>query len=1047
MWVKRFGAGLAFVFMAAGMAGAGSIDWVVQGKGIVDSTFGFERFQADGDAWKAITENPVYPRVNILPLKIDADANKYLYVKMATTHRDNLIAFFSPDADAKLYKKLAVGLSGLVNDGQTHVYRVDMSGSKGWEGKIQSVMLELGGHYRGDAVIVSALGISKKALDEVDGEAVVALNQASHIIKHHDRMAIWQDASVRINDTIPNGAFMSYGIDRPSYLDGVVLAKIIPGVELHGQTVWAAEAQRLDIADEPGSVVAKFEIGGVKVETRFTVLMEGRDTPDWEGGAVYEIKTEPKTQVVLKVGGGEVFNVSFNTSNGGWIMDDTITYEGTECEIDKGRAFIKTTKHTSLVGLETDAKIDGGDFMTLRFENGAGSVQMANAREKARVEELLSKDAKTEVAAVEDYYGNLLSGCRIETPEKVIDEGFASAAVLMDYSWYWPYGWMESPHHWMATFHIQHTPAAELLGQTDRVVDCLIATAKKQYPDGEIPNFFPGGSPMPGIFGGSNQYYFWQVREHLRYTNDRETLRKLAASLDASLASVGAKYNADGDDLFAWGLQVGNQEDMVATPYNGTTATIEAINMMETRAMVAAALGDAKTASLMSVRAVRMRAALRDELWMNDLGRFAYYKDPTGYTALDGPYQTFIYPVIWGMLDELDSYTSMRHLRDRLMGPDGNVFASNNFAQHMLDQWCTWGMQTGEAQQPWGAWGLAKVGLRNETYLPLKAAAEWAQEYPQLGTWPEVAYENRVGYFSVPPALYIQAIVEALYGLQVDQPQGEIVIAPSFPDHWPSAKLTLPKYSADYSRKGGLLEYTVFTKDSLSRKLRWQLPPSEIEYVKVNGKKVDFETRPSAGCIVLEVDTVAQNETDFEVKLKPVGFELDYPASIAQGDAFELKAEGVEIIGIDDRSGLFSSIQYQASSLTATISDTLLDGYLEFGLLGQMNFSKRTFFVLCQPEKGPAFHAPIDLMILPAVEAAPTAPLAIENGKLSANLLVRNNTSAPLRSKAYLRAFGAEETFGMEIAPRSEKEFKVTLSGADASLVSVGDNAAQLLLP
>jgi len=188
------------------------MDWVAEGKRI-GSTFGFEAARYDKGVWSTITENPVYPRVDIMPVKIDADA--------------------------KLYKKLAIGLGGLVNDGQPHVYRIDMSASKDWNGMVQSVKFELGGHYRGDTVTVSALGVSKKALDRVDGEAVVALNNASHIIKHHDRMAIWQDASVRINDTIPTAAFMSYVIDRPSFLDGVVLAKIIPGLEIDGEMVWA----------------------------------------------------------------------------------------------------------------------------------------------------------------------------------------------------------------------------------------------------------------------------------------------------------------------------------------------------------------------------------------------------------------------------------------------------------------------------------------------------------------------------------------------------------------------------------------------------------------------------------------------------------------------------------------------------------------------------------------------------------------------------------------------------------------------------------------
>jgi len=442
-----------------------------------------------------------------------------------------------------------------------------------------------------------------------------------------------------------------------------------------------------------------------------------------------------------------------------------------------------------------------------------------------------------------------------------------------------------------------------------------------------------------------------------------------------------------------------------------------------------------------------MRAALKEELWLKDLGRFAYYKDPTGKLILNGPYQTFIYPVIWGVLDELDSYTSMRHLRDRLMGPDGNVYMSNNFAQHLLDIWCTWGMQTGEAQQPWGAWGLAKVGLRNETYLPLKAAAEWTMEYPQLGTWPEVAYENRVGYFSVPPALYIQAVVEALFGLGVDKPNENIVIAPSFPDHWPDAKLTLPKYSADYTRKDDVLKYTVKTTDTLARKLRWQLEPCEIKYVKANGLEVDFNTSPSVNCIVLETDVAAEQETTFEIKIKPVKYELSYPASVAGGEAFELSAKGVSIAGIDDRCGILSKSSVNNDRLTSTINNSLLNGYLEYGLLGQMNFSKRTFFVLCEPDNASVFYAPVDIMILPRYEAAASKELSVEHGKARANILMRNNTAKTLEGTAYLKAFGTEQQFAVKLNPGSQKDFSIQLDKANLKLVSSGDNTAQLLLP
>ena len=121
MSVKRCKIAITLVLMMAGFVSAETINWVAQGPKVVDSTFGFEDITAANGLWQAVTENPVYPRVNILPVKIDSDANKYLYVKMATTNRDNMIAFFSPDTDAKIYKGSAIGLTWLVKIGRAHV--------------------------------------------------------------------------------------------------------------------------------------------------------------------------------------------------------------------------------------------------------------------------------------------------------------------------------------------------------------------------------------------------------------------------------------------------------------------------------------------------------------------------------------------------------------------------------------------------------------------------------------------------------------------------------------------------------------------------------------------------------------------------------------------------------------------------------------------------------------------------------------------------------------------------------------------------------------
>ena len=86
----------------------------------------------------------------------------------------------------------------------------------------------------------------------------------------------------------------------------------------------------------------------------------------------------------------------------------------------------------------------------------------------------------------------------------------------------------------------------------------------------------------------------------------------------------------------------------------------------------------------------------------------------------------------------------------------------------------TWGMQAGAAQQPWGAWGYAAAGLRNRVSDPLHALAGWVMDDNHRGSWPEVSTEAVPAYFSAPAGLYVAAVVEALFGLEMHAPDGYI---------------------------------------------------------------------------------------------------------------------------------------------------------------------------------------------------------------------------------------------------------------------------------
>jgi hypothetical protein len=276
------------------------------------------------------------------------------------------------------------------------------------------------------------------------------------------------------------------------------------------------------------------------------------------------------------------------------------------------------------------------------------------------------------------------------------------------------------------------------------------------------------------------------VAQYWNYSADIKAASELAPVLDRVIQHTYAENDPDSDGLLAWGQQIGNQEDYVSTPYNGTSPSIEGIQMLRTRASLARALGDCATEAQCESRIAEIQERLKKELWQRDLGRFIFFKDPLGIPRLDSQYHTFLYPLIYDIVDPLDAWTSMRHLRDRLVGPNGEIYCSNNFPNHVGG---TWGMQAGVAQQPWGAWGLAAMGLRNETYLPLKAAAEWAMNKDHRGSWPEVAEEAVAAYFSPPAGLFVQSTVETLFGFRFEKINNKLVVSPSFPDTWNTADI------------------------------------------------------------------------------------------------------------------------------------------------------------------------------------------------------------------------------------------------------------------
>jgi hypothetical protein len=222
------------------------------------------------------------------------------------------------------------------------------------------------------------------------------------------------------------------------------------------------------------------------------------------------------------------------------------------------------------------------------------------------------------------------------------------------------------------------------------------------------------------------------------------------------------------------------------------------------------------------------------------------------------------------------------------------------------------------------------------------------------------------------------------------------------------------------------------------------LPVGDIKQVRINGQKVKYEVTAGVNCIIVTAKTESQNKTCFEVVIQPLKDTPQFTASIAEGDELSVKIPDCKIKKLDDRGGVLSTSQIKDSSLTATINNGLLRPYMVYGRLGQLTFSRRTFFVLCQTLKGTDFWMPIDLTILPRFEAAVVGGMK-NDGKL--NLLVRNNTASRGRGNSYLRIARQELCLPIDVAARRQNQYEVRLDEKYFALLSPGENKAELLLP
>lgn len=772
-----------------------------------------------------------------------------------------------------------------------------------------------------------------------------------------ERACAYQKSMVFMRQAYPNGAVMTYDHRQARGSEHILLAKFVIGIG-EAEPLWLTYPECTDetTADNiPGGLLSRVKtVNGDTFRAAWYPLLHEEDDKHWEGAALLHIHSDIPRRFWLKFGCGNIAFMHFSPNKN--MAGAKIDCEEGRAEIDTDQVIIRR-KDRSLttvvrgnfeqIAIESlpDAEEGFGTYAVTQSFGTDIYVVTAFSEDPERAKELAACDPVKEEENVHKYYAALLENWQLSTPDPVLNEAFQHALLNVEYSWLYPYGWIESLHHWPTMWHMEHTAAEEWNGRYDRVARCLLTQMENAFSNGAIPDMCPNGAARRD-WGGNNQFFFREVEHYVKMTGDISFAAKAEPYLEKALHQTFAEYDPTGSGVIGWGTQIGNQEDFESTPGKGAATGIEGVRMLEIMSYIKNILGKTEEAANYMAASQYCRQQWYDYIWKKDIGRPIWYEDIHGKRRLETTYHGIIYPILYDYIDDADKVSALDHLRHRLSGPEGEVYQSNHFGDHAYYGIPTWGMQCGSDMQPFASAAYASVGMKKEAVEPLAFIAKRVCGEYQRGAWPETANEKRFAYFSPSAAVFSQGIIESVFGLKRDRIANTTTITPAIPEDWPEASLRLPEAQITYTTQENGFTLRVQIPDDTQKIIRVLCPPSSHITIKTKDGEKTVSAKQHCGWSSAEFPIGTGSDITVTCRRTPIGIRCSSVPAAACGEPWSAQIGGdVELAGVEDRCGVLDRLEWRQNALSAVLRPDLLKEYENYGWFGLINFARRSLFL------------------------------------------------------------------------------------------------------
>ncbi|MDP6116097.1 MAG: hypothetical protein QGG53_29920, partial [Planctomycetota bacterium] len=454
------------------------------------------------------------------------------------------------------------------------------------------------------------------------------------------------------------------------------------------------------------------------------------------------------------------------------------------------------------------------------------------------------------------------------------------------------------------------------------------------------------------------------------------------------------------------------------------------IMMSERMADFAAALGLDAAATRYRKRAAKAKRLVRKELWEDRLGRFIYWIDEDGVKHVDSQYHTYSWPVCFEITDLLDSYTSLRHLKETLISPRDIVYNSNQFPDDHLS--CLGAPEsivvTGSAAVAFGRMGDVETCFRI-----MQGASKCIMTKPHEGCVPEQAQIDFQSYFCSAAGNFVWGVAEGLFGIRWDVPNGELKLEPCLPFSWADASIRLDNIVWRIKHKANVWQGTIQTNQPVKRKVKVRLPPCRVVACTVNGLPAKYVVEPGINGPFVTVGTAAELETRIEIEYSPANVHVQYEPDVAAGELLTARYSGCQVLEVIDRSGVTRESKISRSTVKMRLKENTS------GLTP-------TVFLKCRCRTAD-FYFPLDLRIHQKFEIAPAGDARQTKGGYAVGIGVTNWAQKPVSSTAKLRILDKEVERTLKAKKSLHRELSMSLNKALLEKLSPGKNAGSLTLP